>query len=95
MLERLKVKLGIKNNNDDELLLLYLEDAINYVLNYCHIAEVPKKLESTVIDIAVVFYNKSGVEGQLSHSEGGISRGYTDGLPKSIVSILKTERRLQ
>ncbi len=94
MIKNMKIKLGLKNNKDDDLLLLYLDDAKTYILDYCNIKKLNEKLERVAIEIAIIYYNKNGVEGQLSHSEGGISRSYTDDLPKRIVKILKSERCL-
>ncbi len=94
MLRNLKLKLGIKSNDEDGLLNIYLDDARDYIKSYCNLTETTDRLDRVAVDMAVIYYNKNGVEGQISHSEGGISRGYTDGLPKEIVSVLKSERKL-
>jgi hypothetical protein len=38
------------------------------------------------VRVAVYLYNKIGAEGQISHSENGISRGYEPGdIPESLL----------
>ena len=44
-------------------------------------SEVPAQLDSLVVKLAVIAYNKTGSEGESSRSEGGISRAFDD-LPK-------------
>ncbi len=94
MFQKLKIKLGISDHGSDELMQTYLDDAINYAKGYCNTDVITEKLETAVVEIATIFYNKNGVEGQISHSEGGISRSYTDDLPRYIVKLLNSERKL-
>lgn len=42
-------------------------------------SEVPEKYATVQVQIAAYLLNKRGAEGQTSHSENGISRGYEDG----------------
>lgn len=41
-------------------------------------ADVPAEYAVNQVDIAVYLLNKRGAEGQISHSENGISRSYGD-----------------
>ncbi len=95
-LDRLKIKLGIPLDdvNEDNLLSLYLEDAEDEILELTHLEEIPKKLLPTQIDLAIIMYNKQGIEGQISHSEGGISRSFEEGIPESIMKRIRSCRRL-
>ena len=53
--------------------------------NVC-IADVPAEYAMNQIDIAVYLLNKRGAEGQVSHSENGISRTYGDAdVPESML----------
>lgn len=46
---------------------------------------MPEKYENEQIEIAKYFINKMGAEGELSHSEGGITRTYEAGdIPASL-----------
>lgn len=49
-------------------------------------ANVPAEYAVNQIDIAVYLLNKRGAEGQISHSENGISRSYGDAdVPESML----------
>jgi hypothetical protein len=39
---------------------------------------IPNRLDSAVVLLAVIAYNKRGAEGESSRSEGGISRAFDD-----------------
>ncbi|WP_082673041.1 head-tail connector protein [Paenibacillus senegalimassiliensis] len=93
MLEKLKLQLGIKLDDDaeDSLLTLMLEDAEQDVLTWTNRTEVPTSLESVVRQVVVIRYNKQGAEGQTSHSEGGISRSFED-LPKGLQQSILQKR---
>ena len=41
--------------------------------------EVPPKYELVHIEIAAYMLNKRGAEGEVTHSENGVSRTYEDG----------------
>lgn len=50
------------------------------------IKEVPEEYVDNQIEIAVYLYNKQGAEGQISHSENGISRSYESAsVPESML----------
>ena len=79
-LERLKLRIP-ENKNDLELEDV-LESAKAVILSRRYpFGEQPTELEPKYLDlqirIAVEMYNKRGVEGQTSHSENGVSRGYS------------------
>lgn len=95
-LDRLKIKLGVSlgDMDEDNLLNLYLEDAENEILELTHLDKIPSNLLSTQIDLAIIMYNKQGIEGQTSHSEGGISRSFEEGIPESIMKKIRSARRL-
>mgnify|MGYP003447045673 CR=1 FL=1 len=73
-LEKLKRLLNEQEN--DELLELYLEDAKNIICELRYTYEVEPQYLTTQLKIAMELYSKSGAEGQTSHSENGISRTY-------------------
>lgn len=78
-LERLKSRIP---ENDNELELVdVLESAKAVILSRRYPFgecpdEIEKRYEDLQVRIAVELYNKRGVEGQTSHSENGVSRGY-------------------
>lgn len=79
-LERLKLRVGAKDD-EDALLLDLLETAKNIIMEIRYpFSDFPDELENRYkglqIDIAIDLYNKQGAEGETSHSENGVSRTY-------------------
>ena len=64
----LKMLLGIKDGDSDELLSFLIEDAENLILGYCRIDILPRQLESLVPTIAADAYRAKGY-GQTSAPE--------------------------
>lgn len=91
-LEVIKRELTIEDDNEDELLKSIIDRAESKILQrlypyQAHKNEIPKRYEYKVIDISIYMYNKRGAEGQTSHSENGISRGYESAdVPESMVA---------
>ena len=97
-LERLKIQLEIKDNEQDALLLDLLESAKFAILSRRYpFDDFPMNdtgeliLEPRYYDlqvrIAVHLYNKMGAEGQIAHSENGISRTWESGdIPESLLN---------
>ena len=79
----------------DDILLTYLAIAGSkiidraYPFNSNEVEEVPKRYELLQCEIAVYLLNKRGAEGETSHSENGISRGYESAdVPESMLSVI-------
>jgi len=49
--------LGIKGNDEDDLLNYLLESTEKKILNYCNLKELPAELEDILIEMAARFYN--------------------------------------
>ena len=81
MLERLKRR--IPDAENDALLRGLLSDAEQYILAYTGREELPEALESLVIELAAILYNRLGMEGEQSHREDGIAR-IADAVPEEI-----------
>lgn len=92
-IEKVKIKLDIKDNNEDPLIELLLDEAKETILDITNLDIIPLGLEGAQRDLAIIAYNKIGVEGETSHSEGGISRNYED-IPSSLMKKLKAFRIL-
>lgn len=77
--ELLKLHLSTAPEREIPLLLETAKSAIN--ARRYPFGDVPEELEKRYenlqIRIAVELYNKQGAEGETSHSENGISRGYS------------------
>jgi len=60
----------------DELLQYYLDNAGEIICDLRNSDIVESKYFNVQIAIAVELFNKRGAEGEVSHGENGISRGY-------------------
>ncbi len=92
-LEKLKIRLDIADESEDEKLLLMLSEAEDTVLDLIGREIIPARLTSVQIELAVIAYNEQGAEGESSRSEGGISRSFVDGLPGEMKERLKNYPR--
>lgn len=91
-LERFKLIAGITDDSQDGLITALLSDAGDSVCDYIGRDEVPARLVSVQVQLAVMAYNKRGAEGESSRSEGGISQSF-DGLPPELLARLKNYPR--
>ena len=93
-LSMLRVMVGQPNEGDwsDDVLLSYLNIAGQKIINRAYpyddtVTEVPRRYGYLQCDIATYLLNKRGAEGQTSHSENGISRGYASAdVPEAMLS---------
>ncbi|REK69338.1 phage head-tail connector protein [Paenibacillus paeoniae] len=92
-LNKLKLMLDIAADDasEDTGLTLLLDDAESDILIWTNRRVLPSALESAQRQVAVIRYNKQGVEGQTSHSEGGISRSFDD-LPTGLQNVILGQR---
>lgn len=61
---------------DDSILEFYLALASDVICDLRNTDIVESKFLNIQLQIAIELFNKRGAEGQTSHSENGISRGY-------------------
>ena len=94
-LEKLKIRLGISDNSEDALLNMLLEDAEGEILDFCNRDILPVKVEALQRELAIIYYNRLGSEGESSRSEGGVSVSYSTEIPENIKSRLLAFRRLK
>lgn len=85
LLEKLKRQLEIRefdiSHLDDEILFDEIEDAIEAVNDRRHFISTDQKLfedkyKGIVIRLVICSFSKMGADGQLAHSENGVSRTY-------------------
>lgn len=56
---------------------------------YENVSKVPMKYDAVHVEIAAYMINKRGAEGEVSHSENGVSRTYEDGdIPPSLLRAI-------
>lgn len=75
------LKAMVGESDTEEVLLAYLNIAGAKIINRAYpygteVTEVPTRYEFLQCEIAAYLLNKRGAEGQLIHSENGISRSY-------------------
>lgn len=91
--ELVKITCGLVDAEatEEDKVRSYLAIAKRKILNRMYpfkpdASEIPAKYEMLQCEIAAYLYNKQGAEGQLSHSENGISRSYENGdVPESLM----------
>lgn len=87
MTAKLRRRLPDAPETATELLQDLVTDAVAFVLSYTGRTELPAQLEGVCVKLAAVEYNRMGMEGETSHSEGSVSRS-VDGLPADIRAAL-------
>ena len=90
----LKSLVGSPTDKDD-ILQYCLDNAGDIICDIRNSDKVEDKYKTAQISIAIEIYNKMGAEGQLSHSENGISRTYEQGdisnsLVRKIIPVATT-----
>ncbi len=77
-LEKLKGYLAgnaeAENGEQDGLLTLCLDAAAAYLLSVTYRAVLPTELTDAQARLALVLYNRRGMEGETAHAEGSVSR---------------------
>ncbi len=88
------LKAMVGTDDSDEVLSTYLLLAAKKVLARAYpydntIKEVPEEHEGVQLEIATYLLNKRGAEGQMSHSENGITRSYENAdVPSSMLKAI-------
>ena len=76
-----KLKRRIPGAEDEALLQDLIADAANIICAYTLRDAVPPALQAVQTEIAVMLYNRRGMEGEGEHAEGSIRVGI-DSLPE-------------
>lgn len=79
-LSYMKIMGGLQDNEDDKVLMAYLDLAKEKLINHIYPFEKPVELEEKYvmkqIELAIILFNKRGAEGETSHNENGVNRSY-------------------
>lgn len=86
-----RVKILIPEESDNDLLSQLVDDASEYVAAYTNRTCLPDQILKQVGDLAIVYYNRAGAEGDSSRSEGGESYSF-EASPEYIFSVLRNYR---
>ena len=90
--EKLKARL---NEEDTALLEQLLEDAEAEILDYCNRDVLLPRMLGLQRELAIIYYNRLGSEGESSRSDGGVSVSYSTDIPENIKRRLNSYRRLK
>ena len=90
MIERLK---AITGETDENILVVYLDTAKDVILRRLYpygtkIDQVPSPYMVRQVEIAAYLLNKRGAEGELTHTENGMSRTIITVIGKDTVGII-------
>lgn len=91
-LEKLKIRLP---DATEAVLIQILDDAQSEILDYCNRDILLAKMEGLQRELATIYYNRQGSEGESSRSEGGVSVSYSTDIPDNIKHRLNNYRRLK
>ena len=94
MFQKLKTLLSIDNTDQDSLLCLLLEMTEDEVRDYCGIDDLTG-LENTILQMAVIKYNRIGTEGLTAESYSAGSWTYNESYPENIKRALNNHRKLR
>lgn len=89
--EKISLVKSMAGESDEDTVSAYLGLAGNKICRRAYpfdpsITEVPEQYSYLQVEIATYLLNKRGGEGELSHSENGISRSYENGdVPESMM----------
>lgn len=91
-IDKLKVRL---NEEDTVLLEQLLEDAEAEMLDYCNRDVLLPRMLGLQRELAIIYYNRLGSEGESSRNEGGVSVSYSTDVPENIKRRLNSYRSLK
>lgn len=91
MLEKLRRRLPDAADADEALLSDLIADAGHFICAYTGRDSVPEALEGAQVQLAAVFFNRMGMEGETRHDEGGLVRENAI-LPEDIMCQIRPYR---
>lgn len=83
------------DDSKDFMLIQLLEDAESSILDYTNRSDMLPAMEPLQRELALIYYNRIGLEGIASQSQGGISIQVADDIPKEIKSRLNRYRKVR
>lgn len=92
LLGRLKTRLELTEDTRDGLLLELLEDAKAACKAYTMRERLPEECATAVVKLAVVLFNRIGMEGENSHTKGGITTQVYNLMPSDVADMLRPYR---
>lgn len=95
MIDKIKLLLGLTNDNSkDNLLQLLIDMATEEAINYTHNEHIAD-LSSAICSMVVYQYNRLGTEGLNSENYSGVTFNYSQDYPDNIMRQLRTHRKVR
>lgn len=91
IVNRLKLLTGRSDADAVSLFNQLVDDAVEEALNFTHRTEVVEGMLKPIGDLALIAYNRLGVEGETSRTEGGEKYEFAE-MPKGVYTALKGYR---
>ncbi len=91
--ELFKLRLPADADLDEDRVGALLLRAGNTILDITGRKKVPEQLLDVQAELALIYYNRSGTEGENRRSEGEITMEFTKGIPEDIMLRLKNYPR--
>ena len=95
MLDKIKLLLGIAEDDKDELLLTLISLCKDEAIDYCNLEEYSSKLDSAVIQMVIERYNRLGSEGLGSATSSGIREEYFSNYSDPVIRKLQKNRKVK
>lgn len=92
-LDKVKIILDLKDESKDGLLEIYIQNAKDYIYDYTRIEEIPKTLESVIIDMVVYQYRSREVENVTTESMGALYSSFIPEYPNNVRRRLTPYKR--
>lgn len=93
MLDNIKLLLGLKTDEKDELLELLISQATAEAKEYTNNNDT-KRLSAAITKMVVYNYNRLGTEGLTGEGYSGVSYSYAADYPDSVVRLLNKCRKI-
>ena len=95
IIDNVKLLLDVSDTSKDDLLALLISMVQDEVSAYCNIDDIPAALDSIIVQIVVIKYNRLGAEGVASQNFNGASESFIDLYPAPILSALNSYRKVR
>lgn len=95
MLEKLKLLLGIQDDEQDELLQVLISLCKDEAYVYCNLPEYNSKLDGAVIQMAIERYNRIGSEGAIQQASSTVSMTYDSFYSEKVRWMLNKNRKVK
>jgi hypothetical protein len=90
-LESMRLHVGATDPAQDAILNMYMDDAQEFILAFTRRRTVPQALRHLWIRVAVVLYNRRGMEGSQKYNVGDTAY-MADVMPQDIIRQLNSYR---